>query len=338
MQLHQLFVIFVILQLAKNILHVGLCFSDHNRDIRFFYVRLSGSQEILHHILRHFRTCLIPYSVFDTDGTLVDAEFLRPCFIFSSPAIIQIHQVHGSISDIHQKIHALELFQLLRNSGVALGHHRTVHNLRFVSFVFVLKVHELVPEHILAESLPLCLYPFQRKPDCQMDLCLMQPSHLQFLCNRSKCQDISIIIHHFICYKVLMPFGKDIILSLMFQIVLAKCRRGIAHIHRSTEHHMSPLRVTISVITRKNQNSIYLIFTHTIILLIIPVTDRLFVMLTNEIHFLFISSLTTITPNPAYIAVFTYIILHKFISLLSFNSLLNFCILLSFSSFIVPSA
>ena len=73
--------------------------------------------------------CVIPLNRIDNPlVTLKHTQFFCPCFTFHRSAVIQIHQVHGSVSDICKQRNPPKLFQILTDCRITLGHDRTACN------------------------------------------------------------------------------------------------------------------------------------------------------------------------------------------------------------------
>ena len=178
---------------------------------------LSATENIINYIIHKIVPRFILHHVVNLLKALEHTKLLGPCLTFHWASIIQIHQIHRTVSNICKKRHACKILQILCHCRVTLWHNRTSGKLNTIKSVLIADLHTAVPEHISLKILPLCLHPFEWQTDCQMNPnsvnSICDSPCFQLLYNSSKCQHIIIVIGLLICHKPLSSLSDDIIIT-----------------------------------------------------------------------------------------------------------------------------
>ena len=179
-----------------------------------------------------------------------------------------MHQVHGSVSDIHNKIHSLKILKVFCNCRIALWHDRTACDFKLVHSLPITDFYIPVFQHISLKFFSLCLYPFQRKSHSKMHAyiisCIRMSPCFQFLhyCRHGKY--IIIIICHLVSHKSLVTFPNNIIFPIHLDIILRKNRWFLTSTDCCRENPSCRLIVSVACIYSDNQAPIHLVFSNLI--------------------------------------------------------------------------
>ena len=110
---------------------------------------------------------------------LMSAELLGIAFAGNGLAIIDVHDVHRSVADVAEHVHAAKLPQPIRHGGKALREHIGSGKLCMIALASEGKVCLLVLEQIGFESLLLFADPSEGQPCREMDAGAGQPAQVQ---------------------------------------------------------------------------------------------------------------------------------------------------------------
>ena len=186
---------------------------------------LSATENIINYIIHKIVSRFVLHHIVNLLKALEHTKLLGPCLAFHWSTVIQIHQIHGTVSNICKKRYTCKILQILCHCRVTLRHNRTSCKLNTIKSVLIADLHTAVSKHISLKVLPLCLHPFQRKPNCKMNPCpvyrVCHSSCFQFLYNSRKCQHIIVVISLLICHKTLSSLSNDIISTIVLAIISA---------------------------------------------------------------------------------------------------------------------
>ena len=96
--------------------------------------------------------------------------FLGEALFLLRTAVIDIHDVHGAITNIGQHIDTPEVTQVVSYSGKALGKNIRTNKVNVIVHATEIEVYAILLKQIFLEIVFLLTDPGERKAHCQMDV------------------------------------------------------------------------------------------------------------------------------------------------------------------------
>ena len=143
----------------------------------------TGSENLFYRSFLNFDSEFIQDGVLGSNHTLVYAELFCPASTFLCFLIVDIQNVHGSITDICKKICSFEVSELIYNSRISLWIKTTSNKVNVIIFIVEAVMNFRILKQIGAEIFMLIPYPCQRKSSRQMNICFTNGKDIQFSCN-----------------------------------------------------------------------------------------------------------------------------------------------------------
>ena len=196
------------------------------------------------------------------EHALMGSVLFREALAQHRAAVVDVHDVHGSVSDVAEHVGALEAVQLRRDGGIALGKYVRVGKRHMVLHAVEGEVGGLVLEQVFTKRLLLLADPGQWQSDRQVDAGGGQPTELQFPGDGSERQDVVIGIVDLAGQEGLVFLADDVILALVHQHIVGKDRFCVVCRHAGLKVPVRCLYATIAVVDGDDDVShgIYLVF------------------------------------------------------------------------------
>lgn len=157
-----------------------------------------------------FATELLHQALPDGKHTLVCAVFLGKALAGNGLSVIDIHDVHGAVSDVTEHIDAFEIPKSVRNSREALREHIGSGKFYVIILSSEIELRCLVFQKIRPEFVLLLAHPGEGQADSQMDTGRGKLQYIQLSADGGEGEDIIILVHHLARQKFLVIFSDEI--------------------------------------------------------------------------------------------------------------------------------
>ena len=247
-QSHQIGIIFIAAKRGKNISHITFSHGSNTVQIGLADVSSSEAKYLLNGRLFDFHTEDVQHRILSGNHALVDTELFCPTAALYSLFIVDIQNVHRTVSNVCQKIRSLEIAQLIDDGRVSLREKTASDKSNVIIFAIKTEVHLLVAEQIASEIFTLFANPGQRQTGRQMNICFTDAVHIQFSGNRHQSQNIVVLIHSLVCDKFLVTFPDAVIDATILQNVAGEDRFGFIGSHSGRGNCVCRFDIAVAMI------------------------------------------------------------------------------------------
>lgn len=247
-QAHQFQVILMLTEPAHNAGHVFRGGAADRGKILFSDVCRAETENIFNHRIIHGGAELLHQAFPDGKHTLVRAVFLGKALAGDGLAVIDIHDIHGAVSNVAEHINAFEVTEPVRNSGEALREHIGSGKLHMIILSSEIEIRFLVFQKIGTELVLLLAHPGEGQTDCQMDTGRGKLTDVQLSADGGEGENIIVLVRHLVRKKLLVIFSDEVEPAFIDQKIALEGRLLVVGCHTGLEAGVRHFDVAVAVV------------------------------------------------------------------------------------------
>ena len=220
-------------QLFKDSMHIVLRRFTDDGYIPFTDVGRSCPQYLLDARFVHHFAGFAEKGFFGCQHTLMRPVFFRKAPVNLCLSFMNVHQVHGSVSNVRYQSHAGKFLYAICHRCGPLREYQAPGKIHMIRTSIEGEICALILQQVLFKGCFLCGYPCQRQAHSQKYFCALQATSFQFHGQRRQCQQIGILIFHLAGGKGLVTRANRVILPLIMEQVIFEGWCFLAMMHHS---------------------------------------------------------------------------------------------------------